>query len=156
VQQSIPNATLHILGSGPYEAQLRSLIKTLGLEMSVTIEYISPHDRKRMAQNLSRAAVVAALSQYEAHPLAVMEALTLGIPTVGLDTAGVGDLVQEGLVRGVPKDASPATIAQILVAALEDRRVSASAKLPTWDIAAADLAQIYLSTARTAPRPLRS
>ena len=53
---------------------------------------------------LGRAAAVAALSEYEAHPVAVMEALTLGIPTVGLDTTGIGDLVEDGLVRGVPRE----------------------------------------------------
>ena len=46
---------------------------------------------------------MAALSEYEAHPVAVMEALALGVPAVGLDTAGIGDLVQDGLVRGVPR-----------------------------------------------------
>ena len=38
-----------------------------------------------MAESLCQASVFAALSEYEAHPVAVMEALTLGIPTVGLD-----------------------------------------------------------------------
>jgi hypothetical protein len=83
----------------------------------------------------------------------------LGIPTVGLDTAGIGDLVEDGLVRGVPKGASPTTIARTLVAALEGvaavegRRASGSARLPTWDSAAANLADIYLEALRAAPRP---
>jgi glycosyltransferase involved in cell wall biosynthesis len=156
VQQSIPDATLHILGSGPYERQLRSLINTLGLEKSVTIEYIAPDDRERMAVSLSQAAVVTALSEYEAHPVAIMEALTLGIPTVGLDTAGIGDLVEDGLVKGVPGDASPTMIARVLIAALEDQRVSSSARLPTWDSAAVDLAHIYMDAVEAAPTPLRS
>jgi glycosyltransferase involved in cell wall biosynthesis len=156
VQRSIPHATLHILGSGPYESQLRSLIDSLGLEKSVTIECISPGDRQRMADSLSRAAVVAALSEYEAHPVAVIEALTLGIPSVGLDATGIGDLVEEGLVRGIPKDASPTTVARTLVAALQDRSSHGSARLPTWDTAAADLAHVYAEAVRTAPRRLRS
>jgi glycosyltransferase involved in cell wall biosynthesis len=156
VQRSIPGATLHILGSGPYEGQLRSLVRTLGLEKSVTIEYIAPDDRERMAQALSRAAVVAALSEYEAHPVAVAEALALGIPTVGLDATGVGDLVKDGLVKGVPRDASPATIARTLVAALESEDVRSSVRLPTWDTAAADLAHVYTGVAQAAPRARRS
>lgn len=155
VQQSIPGATLQILGSGPYESQLRSLINALGLDTSVTIEYIAPYDRERMAQALGRAAVVATLSEYEAHPVAIMEALTLGIPTIGLDTAGIGDLVEDGLVRGVPRDASTAMIAHILIATLEGRCVSGSARLPTWDSAAVDLSQIYMDVvgaASTSPR----
>jgi glycosyltransferase involved in cell wall biosynthesis len=149
VQQSIPGATLQILGSGPYEGHLRSLVKTLGLETSVTIEYISPYYRERMARVLGNSAVVAALSEYEAHPVAIMEALTMGIPTVGLDTAGIGDLVEDGLVRGVPRDASPAVIARTLIAALEGERVSSSARLATWDSAAADLALIYMDIVGT-------
>lgn len=156
VQRSIPHATLQILGSGPYEGRLRSLINTLGLENSVTIECIAPGDRLTMAESLGRAAVVAALSEYEAHPVAVMEALTLGIPTVGLNTAGIGDLVEDGLVEGVPRDASPTAIARILVAALEGPCVSSSARLPTWDMAASDLAHIYLDAVEAAPRSPRA
>lgn len=150
VQQAIPGATLSILGSGSYERQLRSLINTLELETSVMIEYISPYDRQRMAQELGRAAVVAALSEYEAHPVAIMEALTLGIPAVGLDAAGIGDLVEDGLVRGVPRDASPTMIARSLIAALGGQRESGSATLPTWEGAAVDLAHIYMDVAGAA------
>ena len=147
VQRSVGSATLHILGSGTYENQLRSLISSLSLEKSVTIEYIRPDNRELIGESLGRAAVVAVLSEYEANPLAVMEALALGIPTIGLDTAGIGDLVEEGLVRGVPADASPNTIAKILVAALTSERSSVSARLPTWEHAAADLAQVYRQVA---------
>jgi glycosyltransferase involved in cell wall biosynthesis len=120
----------------------------------VAIECIKPDDRERMSESLGRASVVAALSDYESHPLAVMEALTLGIPVVGLDTAGIGDLVKDKLVRGVPKDASPTTVARILVAALQDGRANVSGALPTWDAAAIDLADVYLDAAGATPRPL--
>ena len=97
-------------------------MKALQLESVVTIDCIPPGDRERMAQSLAQAAVVAAMSDYESHPVAVMEAVALGIPTVGLDTAGVGDLVRAGLVRGVPKQASPRMIAEVLVSALRGQR----------------------------------
>src|ERR1035438_2817579 len=154
VQRSVPDATLHILGSGPYERQLRACADALGLEKMVAIECIKPDDRERMSESLGRASVVAALSDYESHPLAVMEALTLGIPVVGLDTAGIGDLVKDKLVRGAPKDASRTTVARILVAALQDGRANVSGALPTWDAAAIDLADVYLDAAGATPRPL--
>ena len=156
VQRSIPDATLLILGSGPYECQLRSLINNLGLERSATIEYIAPHERDRMAESLGHAAVIAALSEYEAHPVALMEGLTLGIPAVGLDTAGIGDLVEDGLVRGVPKNASPTCIAQALIEAMRDRHVGSRASLPTWDMAASEVACTYIDTVGTVPGPHRS
>jgi glycosyltransferase involved in cell wall biosynthesis len=155
VQRSIPDATLHILGAGPYEGRLRALIKTLGVDSSVTIEYIAPNDRKRMAESLCQASVFAALSEYEAHPVAVMEALTLGIPTVGLTTTGIGELVDDGLVKGILRDASPTAVANVLVAALNSSYRSAATTLPTWDIAAEDLARVYMDTAGTRPKPLR-
>lgn len=151
VQRAIPDATLSILGSGPYESRLRSLVQTLGLQRSVTIECVAVGDREGMARSLGEAAVVAAMSDYESHPVAVMEALTLGIPAVGLDTAGIHDLVQQGLVRGVPKDASPTAIAGALIAAMGDRSVMSPARLPTWDTAAADLADIYQDAIRAHP-----
>jgi glycosyltransferase involved in cell wall biosynthesis len=161
VRQSIPEATVHILGAGPYEDELRSLISRLGLEEFVTIEFIPPDDRERMAQTLGTAGALAALSEYEAHPVAVMEALALGVPTVGLDTAGIGDLIEEGRVEGVPRDASPETIARNLVAALEGRHVSSPGNLPTWDLptwdlAASDLARVYMEAIRASPEPSSS
>lgn len=155
VQRSKPGATLRILGSGPYESQLRALVRTLGLEKSVTIECIPPDDRERMAESLSSAAVVVALSDYEAHPVSVVEALALGIPAVGLNATGIGDLVEDGLVTGVPKDASPSTIACTLVAVLDGRRTSGAVRLPTWDTAAAKLAHLYLDVLGLTPRPPR-
>ena len=52
MRQSVPDATLQILGAGPYEGQLRSLISSLGLDACVTIESIAPDDRGRMARSL--------------------------------------------------------------------------------------------------------
>ena len=153
VQQSIPDASLQILGSGPYERHLRSLIEKLRLKNSVTIDFIAPGDREQMAQTLSRAALVAAMSEYEAHPVAVMEALALGIPAVGLETAGVADLVEDGLVRGVPRDASAATTARVLVEMLERGHASPAAKVPTWDNAASDLTRIYMEAVQAKAEP---
>ena len=153
VQRSIPDASLQILGSGPYERHLRSLIEKLGLKSSVAIDFIEPGDREQMARTLSRAALVAAMSEYEAHPVAIMEALALGIPAVGLETAGVADLVEDGLVKGVPQDASAATIARVLVEMLASGRTSPAAKVPTWDDAASDLTRIYMEAAQAKAAP---
>jgi glycosyltransferase involved in cell wall biosynthesis len=154
VRRSVPEATLHIIGAGPYEGRLRALSKRLDVATAVTIESIPPGDRRRMADSLGRASVFAALSEYEAHPVAVMEALTLGIPVVGLDTAGTGDLIKDGLVTGIPADASPAAVARILVAALGGRGTKGPAALPTWDITAAQMARIYADVAGAALPPV--
>jgi glycosyltransferase involved in cell wall biosynthesis/O-antigen/teichoic acid export membrane protein len=155
VQRSVPDAKLKILGAGPYEGDLRTLIKRLHMDESITIDYIPPGDRARVAESLSEAAVLAALSEYEAHPVAVMEALALGIPAVGLDAAGLGDLVEDDLITGVPNDAPAEAVAQVLVSALARGRSAVSARLPTWDAAAADVARIYMETVTTSPKAQR-
>jgi glycosyltransferase involved in cell wall biosynthesis len=144
IRLSIPEATLHIVGSGRYEARLRGLVRRMDLEKCVAIECISPRDRRGMAESVSGAAVLAALSDYESHPVAVMEALALGVPAVGLDVAGMSDLVVDGLVTGIPKGASSATVARILLLALNGGCTSRPGGLPTWDDAASDLADVYL------------
>ena len=76
--------------------------------------------RRRWPTSWARASVMAALSTYEAHPVGIMEAVTLGLPVVGLDVAGTGDLVEDGLVTGIPVDASTDDLADALTRALEE------------------------------------
>ena len=64
------------------------------------------------------------------------------------DTAGIGDLVQEGLVTGVPRDASPALTARVLVELLQNTQTNDTPDLPTWDTAASDLAHLYVDAVK--------
>jgi glycosyltransferase involved in cell wall biosynthesis len=140
----VPEAHLRILGSGPYEGELRELASRLGVADRVTITSIPPEDREAMGHALTEASVIAALSEYEAHPIAVMEALSVGRPVVGFDIAGIGELVGEGWVRGVDRKESPAGIARQLAAAMSERSSVDPGDLPTWDTCAAQLSEVYL------------
>lgn len=145
VMSEIPGAHLLILGSGPYEADLRELARRLGVSDRVSIGHIAPADRQGMATALAESSVVAALSDYEAHPVAVMEALSVGCPVVGYDTAGIGELVAAGWVHGVPRAAPATAVAQELVKAMSSRASVDLAQLPSWDSCADQLAHVYLS-----------
>jgi len=54
-----------------------------------------------MASVLSTADLVVLLSEYEAHPVAVMEALALGRRVLTSDTSGFAELAQKGLTQTV-------------------------------------------------------
>jgi glycosyltransferase involved in cell wall biosynthesis len=151
VIRDVPDAHLHVLGSGPYEANLRALARRLGVVDRVTITYLPPADRLGMARALAESSVVAALSDYEAHPVAVMEALSIGRPVVGFDIAGIGELVSEGWVQGVSRGASAISIARSLVDAMSATSLLDPAKLPTWDSCADELAQVYLASVEHRP-----
>ena len=103
VIRDVPDAHLLVLGSGPYEARLRELARGLGVLDRVTITHLPPADREGMASTLAESSVVAALSDYEAHPVAVMEALSAGRPVVGYDIAGHG----RARIRGMGTRSEP-------------------------------------------------
>lgn len=149
IQRRVPGANLVILGSGDYEAPLWALARELGVEHAVQIRSLPPADRLGMARELGAASAMAALSMYEAHPVGIMEAVTLGLPVVGLDIAGTGDLVEDGLVRGIPADASVEVVADALVSALTETAAHGGPHqrlqipLPTWETTAQGVAQVY-------------
>lgn len=145
VMREIPEAHLLILGTGPYEHDLRKLAGQLGVSDRVSIKQVAPADRQGMATALAEASVVAVLSDYEAHPVAVMEALCVARPVVGYDIAGIGELVAAGWARGVPHGAPAAAVADELAKAMSSPSLVDHAQLPSWESCADQLAQVYLS-----------
>ena len=148
-------AHLTIIGRGPYEAELLDSAKHHGVADRVTIKELPPADRQAMATALAEASVIAAMSDYEAHPVAVMEALSVGRPVVGYDIAGIGELVSEGLVHGVTPGELPSTVAEQLLKAMSAPTSAAPPELPTWDTSAEELGQLYLATADRGPKLLK-
>jgi len=147
VMREIPEAHLLILGSGPYERDLYELARHLGVYDRVSIRHVAPAERQGMATVLAGSCAAAALSDYEANPVAVMEALSVGCPVVGYDVAGIGELVAAGWVRGVPRGAPAVAVARELVTAMSSPSLVDGAQLPSWDSCAEQLAHVYLSSA---------
>lgn len=152
----VRDAHLIILGSGPYESELLKLAKRVGVLDRVTIKSISPNDRHAMATALAEASVFAALSDYEAHPVAVMEALSLGRPVVGCNGSGIAELVAEGWVYGVDPGASREVIGDRLVMAMSSSPLIDATELPTWDDCAEQLTQLYLILGGRRPQVVSS
>ncbi|WP_156036321.1 glycosyltransferase [Blastococcus sp. URHD0036] len=146
-------AHLHVYGAGPCEQELRDLAARLGIADHVTVTEVPPGDRAAMASALGRASVMAALSDYEAHPVAVMEALALGVPVVGTEVAGIGDLVEDGWVTGVAPGADAEEVASALLRAAGSGRRSSGPLLPTWEEAALALEGVYAAAARAGELP---
>lgn len=145
-------AHLVIIGRGPYEPELLSCAERHGVADRVTIKQLPPADRQAMAVAMAEASVIAAMSDYEAHPVAVMEALSVGRPVVGYDIAGIGDLVADGLVRGVVPGSAASEVAEQLIKTMFIPTPSVLPWLPTWDTSAEELGQLYLSTVGRSPR----
>jgi glycosyltransferase involved in cell wall biosynthesis len=138
-----PKARLWIAGVGPYEATLWQQARALGVADRVEIRAIPPTERGAMATALARVAVMVLLSDYETHPIAVLEALALGRPALVADTSGLHDLVEAGWARAVPLDSTAAQVAEAVLNQLRHPLRPTSFKLPSWDQCAEQLLQLY-------------
>jgi glycosyltransferase involved in cell wall biosynthesis len=139
----VPDVRLHIVGTGPYEGELRRLVATLGLEKRVTIEAIPGSERQKMADLLASAALFVLFSDYEAHPVGVMEALSLRRPVLVSDTSGLRELAANGLCRAIPPDAGPKELAAAMAEELRAHREVPDLALPDWDACAQALNDVY-------------
>jgi glycogen synthase len=143
VLQKRPDAKLWIAGTGPYEPELRKLSTDLGIENKVEIRAIPPAERELMARQLAGASLVTLLSEYETHPIAALEALTLGCSLLVADTSGLRELAEQGLARAIPLASKPQAVAAAVLEQLENPIVPPALSLPTWDDCAGGLLSLY-------------
>ena len=144
IRRMRPGARLRIAGRGDYEPELRQLVDDMGLGDVVTIGAV-PHED--MPDTLAEAGVVALLSEYEAHPVAVMEALAARRRVVVADTTGFSELAEEGLVRAIPIDADPEVAAAAIVEEMDRPEPAEAPDLPSWDDTTDALEDLYLRVA---------
>jgi glycosyltransferase involved in cell wall biosynthesis len=150
-----PNARLQIVGTGPYERALRQRIRRLGLDDHVTIGSIPASDRGAMATLLAQARLAVLFSDYEAHPVAVIEALSLNKAVIVTATSGLRELADRSLAYAVPLDAEAETIAAAMSNAMNVKPMPRSLELSTWDECTAALERVYktlLAERSEAPR----
>ena len=146
IRERCPDARLLILGAGPYEANLRQLAQQTGVAVAVEIRSVPASDRQGMAETLSQATLVALLSEYEAHPVAVMEALALQRPVLVADTSGLREIAQQGLARAIPLQSTPEEVARAALQQIEQPLIPpAHFTLPTWDDCTRQLRDTYTS-----------
>src|SRR5947209_3022368 len=131
IREQRPDARLLILGAGSYESTLRKLARKAGVAEHVEILAIPASDRQAMSSTLLQASLVALLSEYEAHPIAVMEALSLQRPVLGIHIAGQRELAEQGLIRTVPLNSTPEVVAAAALEHIEWPHIPRHVILPT-------------------------
>jgi glycosyltransferase involved in cell wall biosynthesis len=138
-----PDVQLWIAGVGPYESTLSDLAKELNVSDHVEIRAVPMSERDRMAEEVSQAALVVLLSEYETHPIAVLEAIALGRPALVAATSGLNEIAGRGLAQAIPLDSTPRQVAEAVLDQLRQPHVPPPFKLPTWDDCATDLFALY-------------
>jgi glycosyltransferase involved in cell wall biosynthesis len=149
VLQRKPDARLWIAGSGPYEQELRSLSHRLGVQERVEIRAIAPEAREQFAEELSGMSLFVLFSEYETHPIAALEAISLGCPVLVADSSGMHELAEKGFAKALPLDCTDEQLAEAMIAQLDHPlKVQNSLNLPTWDDCAMKLLSLYQSVAQ--------
>lgn len=98
VQQSMPNATLTVMGDGPLRPRLQDLAVALG----VRVQFTGAAPSALIKQRLRQAAIVcvpsctAANGDSEGLPIVLLEAQSMGIPVVSTYHAGIPEAVIHG------------------------------------------------------------
>jgi glycosyltransferase involved in cell wall biosynthesis len=146
VLESVPDARLWIAGAGPQEGELRRLAAELGVAHRVELGLV---DRQAMADRLSRAGLAVLLSEFESHPIAALEAASLGVPLVVADAFGLAELARGGWARGVDLVAPPSVHARAMIEQLLHPQPTPELSIPTWDSCARALASLYHGVARS-------
>ena len=96
-----------------------------------------------MARRLTEIDLAVALSEFETHPMAALEVLSLGRPLLVATGSGLGELADRGYARALDPHAAPAQVAAAILRELRDPLVRERAEFPSWDDCAAQLLALY-------------
>jgi glycosyltransferase involved in cell wall biosynthesis len=140
---ALPDARLWIAGEGPYEPALRRLAARLRVAGRVEIRAVPMRSRGAMAVALAGAALVTLLSEYETHPLTVLEAAALGRPVLVAATSGLQELADHNLAQAIPLRSTPEEVAAAALRLLRQPPAVRIQALPTWDDCAGQLLGLY-------------
>jgi glycogen synthase len=143
VLEQCPDARLRIVGSGPYESELRALAHNLNIADRVEIGPIPAEDRLGMATLLASAAVVTLLSEYESHGVAVLEALVLHRPVLVTYASALREFADQGFARSVTLEATTTEVARQIVLQIREPLQQPVLELPTWDGCSEVLLALY-------------
>jgi glycosyltransferase involved in cell wall biosynthesis len=140
---------LTIAGSGPEEAALRHLARSLDLDGTVRFAGPVPHDE--LANAYHEADVFVLLPKAESFGNVFAEAISSGLPVVGSAVGGVTDLVEPGvngwLVRPDDPEAAAAAITRLTDIQLREemgRQSRAKAEeFLSWEVVARSYLSVY-------------
>jgi colanic acid/amylovoran biosynthesis glycosyltransferase len=118
------NIECHILGEGPQRASLERLIRDRQLQHCVSL--LGALNSSQVAEELSKAdvfimpSVVASNKMMEGIPVALMEAMAVGLPVIASHISGIPELVEDRVSGVLVPERDPQAIATAVGLIMED------------------------------------
>ena len=160
IAQAIPNVHLLIIGGGvqQYEDEIRSLVGELKLVQRVHLTGRISYDQ--LPAYLAMCNIFVTASVTEVHPLSVIEGMGTGLPIMGIESVGVGDIVEDGVTGLLASHDLPAFTAKLtrlcldpnLRAQMSDTARKASSAFAIENITRIMLTQYEKLVAESRPR----
>lgn len=96
VTRILRGVKLILIGTGPKRTgfEIHKLIDHLNISEQVHLTGLVPYEKLPAYLAMCDAFVTASVT--EVHPLSVIEGMAAGLPVVGIDSPGVGDIVEDG------------------------------------------------------------
>jgi glycosyltransferase involved in cell wall biosynthesis len=164
--QSCPDAVLHMVGDGPLLAAAMQLAQALGIADRVRFHGAQPQQRvvelMQQVRVFVQHSVQAPDGDCEGTPVAVVEALTAGVPVVVTRHAGIADVVTHGATGFLVDEYDVAAMASHITALLMDpprvRQLSAAARRHALEhlTARTRLRELAAAIGHSIQRPARS
>lgn len=137
VSETLPDATLSIVGQGALGNALRAQVMSLGLDDSVQFLGSVPHEQ--IADLLDSSTCLVLPSRSEGLPRVALEAMSRGRPIVGSTGGGIPDVIEDGINgRLVPPEHSSALAHALIEVLSEGSRATAMGeegrrRFEAWD-----------------------
>ena len=140
-----PDARLLVVGTGPYEEELRRQAAELGVAAEVEFTSTPPDRPAAMAELLAGVSLVVLMSEFETHPLVALEAAAAGCRLLVANASGLAELADDGFARAVALDEDPVAVGKAVLEELDLPAPTRKPQLSTWDECAEQLAELYRS-----------
>lgn len=89
-----PKLTLDIMGDGPSKKSLQNLAKSLGLHKE--IKFWGAYDLKEVSKKLCEYDFFVTASTIETQGLVILEAMSAGLPVLGVDKLALPEIIKDG------------------------------------------------------------
>jgi glycosyltransferase involved in cell wall biosynthesis len=116
INDRFPNTRLVIVGDGPLEDECRRLIHKLNLQDRIELAGY----QKNSKDYYKTFDIFLLSSHYEGLPYALLEAMIMGIPSVGTDVVGIKDLIKHGETGYLAKEEDHQGFAEAVIKLLEN------------------------------------
>lgn len=122
INDRFSNTKLIIVGDGPLENECNHLIKELHLESKIELAGYQKNSRAYYEMF----DIFMLSSHYEGMPYALLEAMMMGIPSVGTDVVGIKDLIVQGETGYLAPEGDFRELANAVIKLLENPQTLSS------------------------------